>query len=432
VLKLFKLFVICFPVALIALSASEAVWPTSSARAEGLILIPPEARRGQPKPTAGPVDHRASTRARRASRQAPAVARKDPDVRDHLYDFIDHMLGHRQTSLKLPRQPAAARAAPKPNSRRPLVRSAAARPAQPAAPAPRLATPGSAPGTPAAAAPISTATIPRAEPTAAITTSPVLTTPIIAFAAEKAQAGFDLIKLELASRTYNEPKLPGDQVFETHPDWRVLERSMQAMEPAERAVATAAGFVANAYINDKTRTIVVAIAGSQDLRRHLITSDIWQALIKAESPQQFFLAKSYVRSVMQRYQAKDYTTECVGHSLGGGACAYVATELGLRAIVINPIAAGKLQPEARSFVTNYVIDGDLAQRVYAARGHEFAGDLLIISDGQDERRRRIVETYGPLSGPILLVRSVPDSLRAHRIDTALDQLSHFSETARAR
>jgi hypothetical protein len=263
-------------------------------------------------------------------------------------------------------------------------------------------------------------------------TSPVLATPAISFAAEKAQAGFDLIKLELASRTYNEVQLPGDHIFATHPDWRVLERAQEALETAERAAATAAGFVATAYINDKTRTIVVAIAGSQDLRRHLITSDIWQALIKAESPQQFYMAKSYVRAVMQRYQAKDYTIECVGHSLGGGACAYVATELGLRAIVINPITAGKLQPEARSFVTNYVIDGDLAQRVYAARGHEFAGDLLIISDGQDERRKRIVDTYGPLSGPILLVRSVPDSLRAHRIDTALDQLAQFSETARAR
>jgi hypothetical protein len=279
--------------------------------------------------------------------------------------------------------------------------------------------------------PVVTESIPSAEPTSATTTIPFPAAPAITFAAEKAQAGFDLIKLELARRTYNEAKLAGEPVFDTHPDWRVLERTQDAMEPAELAVANAAGFVATAYINDATRTIVVAIAGSQDLRRDLITSDIWQALIKAEAPQQFYMAKSYVRAVAQRYQAKDYAVECVGHSLGGGACAYVATELGLRAIVVNPIAAGKLQPAARSFVTNYVVDGDVAQRVYAARGNEFAGDLLIISDGQDQRRQRIVESYGPLSGPILLIRALPDSLRAHRIETALDQLSHFAETTRA-
>jgi hypothetical protein len=300
--------------------------------------------------------------------------------------------------------------------------AAATAPAQMATPVPSTPT----------TSPVITASIGSAEPSSATTTVVFPAAPAISFAAEKAQAGFDLIKLEMASRTYNEPQLPGERLFLTHPEWRVLERAQEAMEPAERAAATAAGFVANAYINDTTRTIVVAIAGSQELRRHLITSDIWQALIKAEAPQQFFMAKSYVRSVMQRYQAKGYSTECVGHSLGGGACAYVATELGLRAIVVNPIAAGKLQPEARSFVTNYVVDGDVAQRVYAARGNEFAGDLMIISDGQDDRRQRVVEAFGPLSGPILLIRALPDSLRAHRIDRALDQISAFAETARPR
>jgi hypothetical protein len=136
--------------------------------------------------------------------------------------------------------------------------------------------------------------------------------------------------------------------------------------------------------------------------------------------------------VMQRFQIRGYSTECVGHSLGGGACAYVATEFGIRGIVINPVAASKRPPDTRSFVTNYVIDGDVAQRVYAARGNEFSGDVLYISDGKDEVRQRIVDSYGPLSGPILLIRAVPDAVRAHRIGTALDQLAAFAETDRAR
>jgi hypothetical protein len=393
---------------LMALLAGLQPSPVSG---EGLNIIPPEARRSSmPRP---PSDRAAAMRARRAARPAKPAARPSTD---HLADFIDHILGRNG--------PAGLKA----SARR------IARPAHPAvAPPAMIASPAAPQGVPSPGpGPVVTESIPSAEPTSATTTIPFPAAPPVTFAAEKAQAGFDLIKLELARRTYNETKLAGEPVFVTHPDWRVLERAQQAMEPAELAVANAAGFVATAYINDATRTIVVAIAGSQDLRRHLITSDIWQALIKAEAPQQFYMAKSYVRAVAQRYQAKDYTVECVGHSLGGGACAYVATELGLRAIVVNPIAAGKLQPAARSFVTNYVVDGDVAQRVYAARGNEFAGDLLIISDGQDQRRQRIIESYGPLSGPILLIRALPDSLRAHRIDTALDQISHFAETTRAK
>ena len=349
----------------------------------------------------------------RARRQQSNTTAKPNDATDYLYAFVDDMLGKGGTH---------------PTVRRPSVRHVTAKPI--ARPAPvKLAEPVN---TPQPANPVTTASIPHAVPLSATSTSPMPTVPALSVAAEKAQAGFDLVKLELARRTYSETQLPGEAVFTTHPDWRMLARSQDTFEPAERAAADAAGFVANAYVNDSTRTIVVAIAGSQDLRRHLITSDIWQALIKAEAPQQFYMAKSYVRSVMQRYQATGYTTECVGHSLGGGACAYVASELNLRAIVVNPIAAGKLAPQARSFVTNYVVDGDVAQRVYAARGNEFAGDLLVISDGQDERRQRIVESYGPLSGPILLIRSVPDSVRAHRIGFALDQIAQFAETARPR
>jgi hypothetical protein len=379
--------------------------PSAALRAEGLSLMPAEARSASP-------ERHAQWQQRRARRNGNAAAHapaKPSDPIDHLYDFIDHVLGHGASPAALLRKPA----------RRTARLAASSAPTRTAAPRSN-----------APASPVVTASIPHAVPTSATTTAAFPTAPAISFAAEKAQAGFDLIKLEMASRTYNEPQLAGERIFTTHADWRVLERSQDAMETAERAAANAAGFVANTYVNDTTRTIVVAIAGSQELRRHLITSDIWQALIKAEAPQQFFMAKSYVRSVMQRYQAKGYSTECVGHSLGGGACAYVATELGLRAIVVNPITAGKLQPEARSFVTNYVVDGDLAQLVYAARGNEFAGDLMIISDGQDERRQRIVDSYGPLSGPILLIRSVPDSLRAHRIDTALDQIGQFADSAR--
>ena len=250
--------------------------------------------------------------------------------------------------------------------------------------------------------------------------------------AERTQASHDLVKLELANRTYTENLISGQSAFEQRQDWRVLERARDTYSDAEGSAAAAAGFESNAYINEAEKTIVVAVAGTQDLRRDFLTADIWQALIKSESPQHFFMAKSYIRSVIQRYQARGFTTECVGHSLGGGACAYAAAELGIRATVVNPIAAGKISAGAKHLVRNYVVDGDIAQLVYAARGNEFIGDIRIINDGQNEARRRTAEKYGPLAGPVLVVKDLKQSLRSHRIGYALDRIAEHAGIDRQR
>ncbi len=244
------------------------------------------------------------------------------------------------------------------------------------------------------------ASLPMARPN--VPAAPVVTpdaSQALVQAAERAQARSDLVKLELANRTYDEPRLSGQAAFDLRSDWRVLERARDALSGPELAAAQAAGFEANAYINEMTRTIVVAVAGSQDLRRDFLQADIWDALIRSQMPQQFFLAKTYIRSVMQRYQMRGFTTECVGHSLGGGACAYAAAELNVRAVVVNPIAAGKLPAGAKFLVTNYVVDGEIANLVYGARGHEFTGDVYRVSDGsREDARTKAVEKFGPAGG----------------------------------
>ena len=251
-------------------------------------------------------------------------------------------------------------------------------------------------------------------------------------AAERSQIQLDQVKLEFASRTYDERKLSGQQVFDFRTDWHVLERARDAMSGPELASAAAAGFEANAYINESTRTIVVAIAGSQDLRRDFLEADVWKALIRSQAPQQFYLAKTYVRSVIQRYQMQGFSTECVGHSLGGGACAYAAAELGIRALVVNPISAGKLAPAARALVTNYVVDGDIASLIYGARGHDFPGQTQVINDGRDVIRLMALEKYGQLAGPILVVRELRAGIASHKVDNALDLLAVQAETPRPR
>src|SRR5690606_41830682 len=121
-----------------------------------------------------------------------------------------------------------------------------------------------------------------------------------------------------------------------------------------------------------------------------------------------------------------------GHSLGGAACAYAAPELGLRAIVINPSSAGPLGQTARHLVTNYIVDGDIASIVYPKRGNEISGDVQTIATGSEEARQRVIQRFGLLAGPILVVRSLRDSVRVHQIDKALDLLAAHAGTQRVR
>ena len=385
-----------------------------------------------------PTDGMITPRAARRMRYSPSPRRvhtTDSDAVTWLFDYVGRLLNAEPAAARRPRTaqhtPAATTAAPGP-----------AKVAERAAPFVFAVTPQ--PGQPGRVVTITQVAPPApAQPV----TSPISTGAIIAphimtntpesndeliVAAERSQLRADLVKLEFALRTYDEPKTSGQLVFATRNDWRVLERARDAMTDAELSSAGAAGFEANTYINEMTRTIIVAVAGTQDLRRDLIGADIWKALVKSESPQHFYLAKTYARSVIQRYQSQGYSTECVGHSLGGGACAYAAAELGIRALVVNPISAGKLAPPARFLVTNYVVDGDIAHLVYGARGHKFPGDTQVINDGRDVIRLMALEKYGQLAGPILVVRELHAGIKSHKAEHALDLIAAQAETARPR
>lgn len=325
--------------------------------------------------------------------------------------------------------PAKAVAAPEPAPAPEQSKAVALPDPQKAAPSPSILT------KPAESAPITTGTLPVPQRPATADNSridPADPSAHVITEAERIQARLDLVKLELASRTYDETRLAGQSAFDVRTDWRVLERAHDSLSAAELAVAESSGFEANAYINEVDKIIVVAIAGTQDLKHGFLEESLWRALIQSQAPQQFFLAKSYTRSIIQRYQMQGFTTECVGHSLGGGACAYAASELGIRAIVINPISAGPLAQIARHLVTNYIVDGDIASIVYPKRGNEISGEVQTIATGSEEARQRVIQRFGLLAGPILVVRSLRDSVRVHQIDKALDLLAAHAGTQRVR
>lgn len=357
-------------------------------------------------PTGGTLNFGARAEPRAAPQSAPkSMVRRTTRERDWIDDVVDFVLGPEPKARRVARQPGAVQ-------------------------------PGAVPSTallPSVAAPIVTGAIPVSRPPDPPAVHQGDFNASVVREAERAQARIDLVKLELARRAYDEANLGGQPVFASRPEWRVLERARDAWTDAELSASKAAGFEASAYINDADKKIVIAIAGTQDLRRDFLEADIWRALIQAQAPQQFFLAKSYIRSIVKRYQLQGYETECVGHSLGGAACAYAASELGIRAIVVNPISAGRLPEQARFWITNYVVDGDIANLVYGVvRGNDPPGDVQKISAGGEAARQAVLAKFGPLAGPILVVRDLKSAVKVHQIDRALDLIAAHAGTERVR
>jgi hypothetical protein len=382
-----------------------------------------ERREGRLILTGGTLEFRDPDERRAARPTPPPAAPRTARQRDWLDDVVETVFGLTPPSKPRTRVLSARPSPATPRTGAPITTGTLALP-RPAEPVQKPADAGAAP----------TAT---PQPTEARHVEPPRVHPGDAEAqivrdAARAQTRVDLIKLELARRTYDEAKIGGQLVFTSRPEWRVLERARDAWTDAELSASRAAGFEANAYVNDTDKKIVVAIAGTQDLRRDFIEADIWRALIQSQSPQHFFLSKSYIRSVMKRYQAQGYQTECVGHSLGGAACAYAASELGIRAIVVNPISAGALPESARLWITNYVVDGDIAAKVYAARGNGNNGDIQRIGDGGEAARAMVQAKFGPLAGPILIIRDLQNSVKVHQIDRALDLIAAHAGTERVK
>jgi hypothetical protein len=82
-----------------------------------------------------------------------------------------------------------------------------------------------------------------------------------------------------------------------------------------------------------------------------------------------------------------------------------------------------LPESAHRLITNYIVDGDIAQRIYEWRGNPISGEIQPISAGREDIKARLRARYGPLAGPLLVVRELQNSLRVHSLDRALDLIA---------
>ncbi len=405
-------------VAACAIVASLGSMPADAADTHAQHVV----RRGMLITTGGDLDFRERSAPVRAGR--PARSASGDDLAWWRESWLYHMLNSAPSTSRPNRQTVA------PTRPRPVaaaqsaVAPIVAEPKRAPAIATTLVAPPPAPAVrqPAVPAPISTSSIAPMRMSAATSEASLA----LVRAADRAQARVDLVKFELAARTYNERRLSGQSAFDLRSDWRVLERARDALTGAELSAAEAAGFEGNAYINEAERTIVVALASTRDLRREFAPPAVWQAGVTAERAQIAFIAKSYVRSVMQRYQMQGYTSECVGHSIGGGACLYASAELGIRALVVNPMSFGTAA-QGDTPTTTYLVDGEIAAMVPDAAPGRGTG-----APASRELQALIEQTYGPVSGAVNVVREIGRNARPQRVERVLDVIAAHAEAERAR
>jgi hypothetical protein len=104
----------------------------------------------------------------------------------------------------------------------------------------------------------------------------------------------------------------------------------------------------------------------------------------------------------------------------------------VRGLVVNPISAGALPPSARSLVTNYIVDGDIASIVYPVFGNDISGEVRRISNGREKVSQALRERYGVLAGPILVIRDATASVTNHKIGRALERIAVHAGVTRPR
>lgn len=213
---------------------------------------------------------------------------------------------------------------------------------------------------------------------------------------EKLKHDWDTINLGNAA--YSNTLKPGDAVFKGRSDWTVLD--------VRRDEKT--GFLAYSFLNKDKGTIVVGIQGSATLNwRYMYPSDTrrdWNqdfaAYLAGKRPAQFDQAESYVREMKQRYGDR-FAVDCVGHSLGGGACAYAASRVnGVHGVAIDPITNAPITAANNYRIDNYVLQGDVADNANRATGRTSPGWYYLVKpDSPVPSVPSVAATTPPTVGP---------------------------------
>jgi hypothetical protein len=234
----------------------------------------------------------------------------------------------------------------------------------------------------------------------------------------KDKVKYDWAAIQLAGAAYNDNLKKGDLVFKNNPDWKVLEKKID----------TKTGFLAYSFLNEKEHKIVIAIQGSRDPLVLLTpfgspkkrdAGKDWSADIAAITggiiPAQFKTAQQYGAEIKARYGAQ-YEIDCSGHSMGGGACVYAASQIaGIHAVALNPISANSIPTKNAYVIDNYIVPQDAADSAHR-----------VFDRGQTGWQYSVVAQNIPSSGvsqttPATLPLGF-DPIARHSVDRAINVL----------
>ena len=231
---------------------------------------------------------------------------------------------------------------------------------------------------------------------------------------------YDWETINLGRAAYSNSLQKGDAVFKGRSDWTVAD-----VRKDEKS-----GFLAYIFLNKEKGSLVIGMQGSADWKKYLTSSDSrtdWdqdiQAYVLNQKPQQFDVAEAYVREVKAKYGDR-FTVDCVGHSMGGGACAYAASQVqGVHAVSLDPITHNQLKTANGYNIDNYVLHRDLADFWSRFRERSSPGWYYQV----------FPPPASPPAGPSGIANSTPATvgkdmshLSAHSADLLIDNLASQS------
>jgi hypothetical protein len=190
-------------------------------------------------------------------------------------------------------------------------------------------------------------------------------------ALNKDKVSHDWPLIQMASASYSDKLKVGDNLFKGNNNWKILERiddkasGLQAyvvvnraegrMVLAVRGSGNPALAVAEKIIETRTGGLVT-LPGGVDAKKDW-AQDI-NAIARGQTPAQFKVTESLIQKMKEQH-GNLYSIECVGHSMGGGACSYAAAHVpGVHAVAVDPISKGAEASKNSYLIDNYVVRGD--------------------------------------------------------------------------
>ncbi len=177
---------------------------------------------------------------------------------------------------------------------------------------------------------------------------------------------------------------------------------IEGFKPYYTEANRSTGFYGRAYINEETKTVVIAYKGADP---GSITKDWWsngaKSLFNKIMPSQFKDAERLYSDVINKLgnRAKDYKIDFAGYSLGGNLAQLMGAKYGNETVTYNAFGAGQMKDADINYTDNITNYGHLHDKVFNLSGTNHIGKNIYTKDiggKEDSFSRHEMENMGDL------------------------------------